>query len=205
MCSCYCLQAPLTAGMLFEWHHLKVLDCLEHGIEAARNMVASCRLNNIHDLHKANVSYQLGDPLGADFVEADVVFVDATQLGFDEVALLHALLPKLEDLVAGSFIIVLTHVEDPFPNGCPFVRLDCGASYSAPEPACVEHVNKSLARRDSFSTSVEQSLPRATVTVRGLKSHLRSFLRDRRRTLRLVLCRYWTDTARYSARSWGRQ
>lgn len=125
--------------MLFRWHHLKVIECLEQGVEAARNMVASCRLNDIHDLHKANVSYQLGDPLGADFVEADVVFVDATQLGFDEVALLHALVPKLEDLVAGSFIIILTHVQDPFPNGCPFLKLDCGASYSAPEP-CERHV-----------------------------------------------------------------
>lgn len=164
MRSCWWSQAAVAAGLLFRWHNIKVLETSEINMEKARNMVVTCRLH-CHDLNKSDVVYRVGDPLTSDFVESDVLFLDATQLGFDEVALVQGLRQKLEELVCGTFIIICTHVEDPFLGDCPFQKLDWGASYTAPEPSH-RHVllYKTIRRSKDSRTAATQSRARARAT-----------------------------------------
>lgn len=45
------------------------------------------------------------------------------------------LMPQLESLVCGSFIIMICQVEDPFPVGHPFELLDVGSCSVHGDPA----------------------------------------------------------------------
>lgn len=112
----------ITAGLLYRWDVIKCIEHNEFDYDMAKNLISTCKLLG-HKYFVGNTIYHLSNYLKQDFIEADVVFFDATQVGFDEYLSLKSVRNKLKGLVAGSYIIILTHAQN-FSIGNHFMLMD---------------------------------------------------------------------------------
>lgn len=112
----------MTAGLLYRWDVIKCIEHSELGFDKAKNLISTCKLLG-HNFLVKNSAYHISNYLKPDFIEADVAFFDATQLGHDEYLSLKSVENKLKGLVAGSYIIILTHANN-FWGGNRFVLMD---------------------------------------------------------------------------------